>query len=124
MHIPDLLHRLGDLPLERLVMPPAPAMATMADVIAAWKPAHELVEGTLVNRPADFLVACTTPFIGARLYPASREGNHGIVTNALGPVEILPGLVRVPDVAYTPWSRLPNRCIPEEPIPAVVPEYG
>lgn len=58
----------------------------------------------------------------SRLYPATREGNRGIVTNSLGPAEILPGLVRVPDVAYTPWSRLPNRRIPTDPIPAVVPE--
>jgi Uma2 family endonuclease len=122
MNIPDLLRRLGDLPLDRLETPPAPGTATVADVIAAGKPARELVEGTLVNRPPDFVVGCTTPFLMSALFPAAREGNRGIVTNGLGPTEILPGTVRVPDVAFTPWSRLPGRRIPTDPVPAVVPE--
>ena len=53
--------------------------------------------------------------------PHVREPNLGIITNAIAPVELLPGTVRAPDLAFTPWSRLPDG-IPREPVAAVVPE--
>ena len=34
------------------------------------------------------------------------------------------GLVRIPDVAFIAWERLPNRCIPSEPIPDVAPNLA
>jgi Uma2 family endonuclease len=118
----DLLHRLGDIPPNRIRCNPVPGTATLDDLLKPENAGCELVEGTLIDRPADFLIACTTPLLISWLFPAAREGNRGIVTNGLGPIEILPGTVRRPDLAFTPWSRLPGRRIPSDPIPAVVPE--
>lgn len=122
MNIPALLDRLGGLPLDRLVTPPAPGTATVADVVAAGKPAHELVEGTLIRRPADPRTGFLLPHLMSPLMSHIRGPNLGILTNAIAPVEILPGTVRVPDIAFTPWARLPGRRIPPEPVAAVVPE--
>ena len=122
MNIPALLDRLGGISLDRLLTPPAPGSATVADLVAAGKPVCELVEGTLIRRPADFLVSVFLPHLLSRLMPHVREPNLGILTNALAPIELCPGTVRAPDLAYTPWSRLPGGRIPDEPVAAVVPE--
>jgi Uma2 family endonuclease len=47
--------------------------------------------------------------------------NLGIITGADGTVRLFAGLVRIPDVAYTSWDRLPGRRMPATPIPALVP---
>ncbi len=122
MNIPALLDRLGGISLDRLQTPPAPGTATVVDLVSAGKSACELVEGTLIRRPSDFFVSVFVSYLLSRLMPHVREPNLGILTNALAPVEILPGTVRVPDLAYTPWSRLPGRRIPTVPVAAVVPE--
>ena len=35
-----------------------------------------------------------------------------------------PGLVRIPDVAFISWGRLPNRRVPTEPIPDLAPDLA
>ncbi|MFO0851543.1 MAG: Uma2 family endonuclease [Gemmataceae bacterium] len=119
--VADLLHRLGNVAPDRVVLRPLPGTATVADVVAAGKPACDLIDGTLV-RPAvhnlpSFLGACLSTFLMNAVLPA----NLGIVTNTLAPLELRPGRVRVPSLAFTPWSRLPGRRIPTEPVAAVVP---
>ncbi len=121
MNIPALLDRLGGISVDRLETPPAPGTATVADLVAAGKPACELVEATLIRRPPDFLVAVFLPHLLSPLMSSVRTPNLGILTNSLAPLEILPGTVRVPDLAFTPWSRLTDG-IPSEPVAAVVPE--
>ena len=37
---------------------------------------------------------------------------------------MLLGLVRLPDVAFVSWDRLPERRVPDEPIPNVVPDLA
>ncbi len=37
-------------------------------------------------------------------------------------VRLFPGLVRIPDVAFASWDRLPDRKIPKEPIPSLAPD--
>ena len=48
----------------------------------------------------------------------------GIVTGADGTVELMPGLVRIPDVAFTSWDRLPGRRYPTAPIPRLAPNLA
>lgn len=39
-------------------------------------------------------------------------------------MRLFPGLVRIPDVAFASWSRLPGRTVPTEPIPDLVPDLA
>ena len=39
-------------------------------------------------------------------------------------MRLAPGLVRIPDVAFISWARLPNRRVPTEPIPDVAPDLA
>ena len=46
------------------------------------------------------------------------------MTGADGMVRLWPGRVRIPDVAYVSWDRLPGRRVPREPIPQVAPDLS
>jgi Uma2 family endonuclease len=48
----------------------------------------------------------------------------GVVTGADGPVRILPRQVRIPDVCFIGWEKFPNRQLPREPIPPLVPDLA
>jgi Uma2 family endonuclease len=39
-------------------------------------------------------------------------------------MEIAPGLVRIPDVSFVSWERLPGRESPREPIPDLAPDLA
>ncbi len=53
-----------------------------------------------------------------------RPRNLGLVTGADGMVRLFPGLVRIPDVAFASWARIPNGRVPTEPIPHLVPDLA
>src|SRR4051812_47884132 len=48
----------------------------------------------------------------------------GIATPADGVVRLVQGLVRIPDVAFFGWERLPGRVVPRDPIPDLVPDLA
>jgi Uma2 family endonuclease len=48
----------------------------------------------------------------------------GLVTGADGMLRLFPGLVRIPDVAFAAWDRIPGRCVPASPIPDLVPNLA
>ena len=41
-----------------------------------------------------------------------------------GTLRLMPGLVRIPDVAFIAWERFPNQRLPAEPIPGVAPDLA
>src|SRR5262249_32371795 len=50
--------------------------------------------------------------------------NLGIVTGPDGTVEIMADLVRIPDVAFTSWDRMPGRRCPDAPVPRLAPNLA
>jgi Uma2 family endonuclease len=48
----------------------------------------------------------------------------GIVAGADGMLRLAPGLVRIPDVSFVSWDRLPQRRVPRQPIPDLVPDLA
>jgi Uma2 family endonuclease len=46
------------------------------------------------------------------------------VTGEAGMLKLFTGLIRIPDVAFITWDRLPDRRVPEQPIAAVAPELA
>jgi Uma2 family endonuclease len=53
-----------------------------------------------------------------------RPRNLGLVTAPDGMMRLAAGLVRIPDVAFIAWDRLPNRRVPTDPIPALAPNLA
>lgn len=47
-----------------------------------------------------------------------------MILGADGPFHLMQKLVRIPDVSFTNWNRLPGRHVPTEPVPEVVPDLA
>lgn len=121
------LHDLGDVPLERIVFDPWPGSATEADVLRLDDHEDrlcELVNGTLVEKPMGLIesvVACTLiRLLGDFVYPKRL----GVVSGEAGMMRLSRGLVRIPDVAFISFDRMPGRKLPNEPIPSLAPDLA
>jgi Uma2 family endonuclease len=123
----DLVNRLGGVPLDRIRFQPAPGTATVQDVIDIQEREGklcELVEGVLLEKTVGYMESGLALFLGGLLSAHVALRNLGIVTGANGTMEIMPDLVRIPDVAFTSWDRLPGRRMPVKPVPLLVPNLA
>jgi Uma2 family endonuclease len=123
----DLMKRLGGVPLDRVQYHPPPGTATLADVIEHERRTDrvcELVDGVLVEKAMGYRESLLAIFLAEVLNGFVRSANLGVVTGADGTVELIPDLVRIPDVAFTSWNRMPGRRVPTEPIPRLVPDLA
>lgn len=122
--IGDLLRRLGDVPADRVRFTPVPGTATKDDLLKPENKNCELVDETLVEKPMGMRESLLAIWIGHLLQNHVHLRNLGLITGADGTYEVLLGLVRLPDVAFVSWDRLPGRRVPDEPIPNVVPDLA
>lgn len=124
----DLLEQLGDIAPDRVRFHPAPGTATEEDVLALRNsPEHrlcELVDGVLVEKAMGFRESLLAGMLVTFLLTFVRSRNLGLVTAPDGTMRLAPGLVRIPDVAFISWDRLPNRRVPTEPIPDLAPDLA
>jgi Uma2 family endonuclease len=125
--VADLLEQLGDIPPQRIRLRPLPGTATEQDVLAIGDREDrlcELVDGVLVEKAMGFresLLACALiGLVGNFVAPR----NLGLVSGEAGTMRLFPGLVRIPDVAFVSWDRLPERRVPAAPIPDLVPDLA
>jgi len=122
----DLSQRLGVSP-ERIRASPAPGTATVEDVIHIQDHEDiscELIDGTLVKKTVGLLESGLGIFLARKLAEFVDTHNLGIVSGEAGTFELMPHLVRIPDVAFTSWDRLPGGRYPMAPIPALAPNLA
>jgi Uma2 family endonuclease len=123
----DLLEHLGHIPPQRIRLHPTPGKATEQDVIdlqAREDRLYELVDGVLVEKPMEVRESCVAAVIIRMLGTFVEERDLGFVTAPDGTLRLAPKLVRIPDVAFISWSRLPLREYPPEPIPDLAPDLA
>jgi Uma2 family endonuclease len=123
----DLLQRLGGIAMSRIRTHPAPGTATVADVTYIQDHENvscELIDGVLVEKAMGLPESGLGGAVAALLYGFVVPRNLGIVNGAGGTFELMPGLVRIPDVAFTNWDRLPGRRYPTVPVPALAPNLA
>ena len=123
----DLLARLGGVPLDRVRCDPPLGRATWQDVHNAAKDEGvlcELIEGVLVEKAMGFTESRLAAFLLTMINVFVLPRNLGIVTAPDGTIELMPGVVRIPDVAFTNWDRLPGRIGPTEPTPPLAPNLA
>src|SRR4051812_34346550 len=123
----DLLDRLGGVPPDRVRFRPFPGTATVQDVIDVQRQEGklcELVEGVLLEKAVGYSESRLAVFLLGLLNAYVIPRNLGIVTGADGTVELMPDLVRIPDVAFTSWDRLPGRRRPTNPVPRLTPDLA
>lgn len=123
----DLVTYLGAIDLRRVRVHPAPGMATEQDVLAIHDHEgrlFELIEGVLVEKVMGFRESCLAMALGGALHTFVRPRNLGLVTGADGMMRLASDLVRIPDVAFVAWDRLPGRRMPTARIPALAPDLA
>jgi Uma2 family endonuclease len=123
----DLLNRLGGVPLDRIRFHPYPGTATVRDVIEVERKEGklcELVEGVLVEKTVGYQESRLAVLLGGLLNAFVIPHNLGLVTGPDGTVRLAADLVRIPDIAFTSWDRLPGRRAPKAPIPRLAPNLA
>jgi Uma2 family endonuclease len=122
-----LRQRLGGIRPERIWFHPAPGTATEKDVIEAEARENrlcELVHDTLVEKAIGFQESRPAGELSYRVMSYLDQNDLGICVGADGMMRIAPGLVRIPDLSFITWDRLPNRESPREPIPEPAPDLA
>ena len=105
---------------------PAPGTALEQDVLEAEKQGLlcELVDGVLVEKAMGYTESILAAFLIEMLNAFVRPRNLGFVSAPDGTMRLFPGLVRIPDVAFASWDRLPGGRRPTAPIPPIAPDLA
>jgi Uma2 family endonuclease len=124
----ELLYRLGDVPLERIRMRPAPGTAREQDVIealeAADKRLYELVDGVLVEKALGTREALLAGIILHWLWDFLEQENLGKAFGADAAMRLMPGLVRIPDVSFVSHERLRGKDLRTRRIAGLIPDLA
>ncbi len=122
----DLMERLGGVPLDRIRFRPSPGTAVEQDVLDAESKGLlcELVDGVLVEKTMGYSESLLAAFLIEILNGFVRSRNLGHVTAPDATFRLFPGLVRIPDVAFTSWDRMPDRRRPLAPMPDLAPDLA
>jgi prepilin-type N-terminal cleavage/methylation domain-containing protein len=125
--VAELLHRLGDVPANRVRLRPLPGQAGERDVLEAHDREGrlcELVEGTLVEKVLGIRESMLAAWL-IRLLGHFLDGNDlGELTAPGGALRLLSGLVRIPEVAFVRREKLPGGQVPQEPTPDLAPDLA
>jgi Uma2 family endonuclease len=123
----ELLQKLGNIPPERICLNPPPGTATERDLLAAMRRSgrlYELVDGTLVEKTMCLSESMIAGQILIDIGVFARQHDLGIPAGADGTMRFLKGLVRIPDVSFFGWDKLPGRVLPSKPIPDLIPDLA
>lgn len=99
----------------------------MQDLIKTQKHTErlfELVDGVLVEKVMGFLESSLAMWLGALIQDFLHHHDLGVLAGPDGTFRLMPGLVRIPDVSFVSWDRLPLREIPTDPVPNLVPDLA
>ncbi|HZY83499.1 MAG TPA: Uma2 family endonuclease [Gemmataceae bacterium] len=127
MTVADLLEKLGGVPPERVRMKPLPGTATEEDLIAIQDRENrncELIDGVLVEKPLGYPESALAAWLSYLLQNFLVQHDLGNLAGESGSTRLMPGLVRIPDVSFISWDRLPSRTIPSEPILGLAPDLA
>lgn len=126
--VAELLKRLGGIPAYRVRWKPYPGTATERDLIAVVDGPErrlcELVDGTFVEKPVGQYESRLALLIGHFIETHLEQHDLGICYGADAMLRIVPGRVRLPDVSFVSWDKLPNHELPAEPIASLVPDLA
>lgn len=125
--VADLIERLGDIPADRIWLHPAPGTATEKDVLAAHDRENrlcELVDGVLVEKAMGYREAVVAGVLLKLIWVFLDEHDLGVAAPPDGMLKLGAGLVRIPDVSFVSWDKLPGGRVPATPIPSLGPDLA
>ena len=104
----DVLHDLGDIPVERIRFPIG--SATEEDVIRLLdgddKHLCELIDGVLVEKDMGVRESIIGLRCGRYVDAYLEDHDRGIVFGSDGPVRLKRGRIRFPDTGFVAWERI------------------
>jgi Uma2 family endonuclease len=125
--VADLYRKFGPIQFERIRQDPPPGCGTVEDVIRLKDHEdrlYELIDGILVEKT----VGVEESYIGGTILTLLRifvvPLDMGLALPADGAIQLDINLVRIPDVSFISWERLPGGEIPDAPIPLLVPDLA
>ena len=125
--VADLYRRFGPIPFERIRHDPPPGRGTVADVIRLDDHEdrfYELVDGVLVAKTAGLWDSVIAGRIGAAVSNFVTPRGLGVVAGVGGTLQLDVNLVRIPDMSFISWERMPGGRIPKEPVPLLIPDLA
>lgn len=123
----ELLRELGGVGPDRVLLDPAPGTATEGDLVrlnAGGGRLYELVEGTVVEKPMGFEEGFLEGDIFRILSRFLDRHDLGELGTASASMRLAEGIVRLPDISFIRWERLPGRRRPSGPIPDMYPDLA
>lgn len=121
--VADLLVRLGNIPAERVRFHPIPGTATEKHLLALDRPC-ELVEGTLVEKPVGYYESTVACYVFHFIAVYLEDHDVGAVSGETGAIRVRRGIVRMPDVSFVSWDKIPNRLMPAGGIAGFIPDLA
>lgn len=125
-NLADLIRGLGVSPY-RICLRPPPGRATIEDLIRIndrQQHVYELADRTLIAKhkdlPDSYVAMLVTCHVGAFVH-AQRIG---FVLGRGGTLQIMPGLVRAPDVSFIRREKFPAGKFPRVAVPSLVPDLA
>lgn len=126
--VADLIDRLGGIPAERIRMQPPPGTATEKDLLrlldAEDKRICELIDGVLVDKAVATREGPYAAYVSRMIWNHAEEFDLGVVLGGDSPFRFRLGLVRVPDVSFVSWGRIPGGEFPDDPISEIIPDLA
>jgi len=127
-NVAQLLEQLGDIDPVRIRLDSRPGKATERHLLALASRTDrlfELVDGVLVEKVLGYLEGSLASWLSHLLQTFLDANNLGNLAGSDAMMRLMPGLVRLPDLSFVRWERLPvHGQIPTEPIPDLVPDLA
>ena len=123
----DLLDALGGIAPARVRLHPFPGTATEADLILVndrKMGLYELVDGVLVEKAMGYNESDLALVLAGYLRAFIIPRNLGLLSGESGMMRLFPGLVRLSDVAFASWDRIPGRRRPTDAIAGFAPDLA
>ncbi len=125
--VAELLRQLGDIPPQRVRMRPLPGTATEKDVIAARSAPErwlcELADGTLIDKAYHLGESLLNGMLLSSLMGFEERHDLGVFLGANAYYRLQPGVVRIPDISFVSWTRLPGGRVPDVEIADFAPDF-
>src|SRR5689334_17350997 len=125
--VAELLRQLGGISGRRVRLSPAPGTATEDDLLAVndrHSALCELVDGVLVEKVIGFPESVLTLTLAKILGNFLDQTGLGFLAGPDGGMRLMPGLVRLPDISFVSWDRLPGKVYPSDPVADLAPDLA
>jgi len=121
----DLAHRLGNIPLTRVRLVPAPGTATEEDLIIANERKQgicELIDGALVEKPMGHYESYLTVILIGYLLDYLKVNPIGYVIGESGSTRFSSDQIRIPDISLFLWKNHIIKQVSKEKIGSQIPD--